>query len=189
MDDEKNSVADMALHDVTIEEVEAFIDELPNEYRFLAIFVYATAAPPEAAVSLEVEAVTRLFAKLGNARAMQRLSNVPSHPDWELLLPVYIAGRRADLLKRKNIPPRDEPPQVYLDRAARPFTLEKVNGAFLRLSRKLNLPIPFSLETIARVVATQSMLRLMAMPEHQPDFSLHYWSVCGRFEYERERHV
>ncbi|TCA57158.1 hypothetical protein [Rhizobium leguminosarum] len=190
MDDEEKAEPDAVAHaDVTIEEVEAFIDELPNEYRFLAIFVYATAAPPEAAISLEVGAVKRLFAKLGSSRAMQRLSNISSHPDWDLLLPVYIAGRRTELLKRKGIQASDEPPQVYLDRTARPFTLEKVNGAFLRLSRELNLPIPVSLETIARVVATQSMMKLMAMPQHPASVSQHYWSLSGRLEYEREGHA
>jgi len=62
MDDEERAQPDTVVHaDVTIEEVEAFIDELPNEYRFLAIFVYATAAPPEAAISLEVEAVKSMI--------------------------------------------------------------------------------------------------------------------------------
>ncbi|MDW9386695.1 hypothetical protein GOA99_18760 [Sinorhizobium meliloti] len=166
--------------EITLDEVEALIHELPNEYKFLAIFVFATAAAPEVAINLEVGSVNRRIARLGNFLAMQSLSNVPTHPDWELLLPVYINGRRAALLKRKNIPWREEPPQVYLDRNARPFTLKKVNRAFLRLSKKLNLPIAITLETIASAVARQSMLELSAMPQHEPAPIQHYWHFSSR---------
>ncbi len=150
-----------AVHaDVTIEEVEAFIDQLPNEYRFLAIFVYVTAAPPEFAINLEVALVNKLIAGLGHFLAIQLISRVPSHPDLELLVPVYIRGRRAELLKRKGIPANDEPPQVYLDRNARPFTLEKVDRAFIRLSKKLGLSTPITLVTIADAVIARSLFTI-----------------------------
>ncbi|UIJ97404.1 hypothetical protein LZK82_16780 [Rhizobium leguminosarum] len=167
MTDDKGTLAYAADH-TTVDEVGAFIDELTNEYKFLAIFVFVTAVAPETAISLDVATVNSRIAKLGDLGALQSLSNVPIHRDLELLLPVFIRGRRAAFLKRKNIPASEEPPQVYLDRNARPFTLDNVNAAFLRLSRKLGLPIPIKLETIAWVVAKQSMLERLAMPQHEP---------------------
>ncbi|NEH97001.1 hypothetical protein [Rhizobium leguminosarum] len=171
MTDDERTLAYAA--DITLDEVGAFIDELANEYKFVAIFVFATAAAPETAINLDVATVNSRIARLGNFLAIQSFSNVPTHQDWELLLPVYIRGRRAAFLRLKNIPVSEEPPQVYLDRNARPFTLKKVNAAFSRLSKKLDLPIPISLETIAWVVARQSMLERLAMPQHDPSFCRH----------------
>jgi len=191
MDDDERAQAQTAEHgEVTLDEVEVFIKELPNEYRFLAIFVYATAASPRAAIGLKVEKVNKLIAKLGHSRAMQQLSNVWIHPDWDLLLPVYIHGRRAALLKRKGILASDEPSQVYLDRNARPFTLEKVNRAFSRLSKKLNLPIPISLDTIACAVAAEWKSKLEAAAQHPIEGVLarHFRSLVGRLEHGTEMH-
>ncbi|RUM08369.1 hypothetical protein EFR84_06150 [Rhizobium chutanense] len=170
--DERRTLAYAADH-FTVDGVGAFIDELANEHKFLAIFVFATAAAPETAINLDVATVNSRIAKLGNFPAIQSLSNVPLHRDWELLLPVYIRGRRAALLNRRNIPPGEEPSQVYLDRNARPFTLDKVNAAFSRLSKKLGLPIPIELETIAWVVAKQSMLERLMLQQHEPSFRRH----------------
>lgn len=157
----------------TVDEVGAFIDELTLEYKFLAIFVFATAAAPETAINLDVATVNSRIAKLGNFSAIQSLSNIPLHRNWELLLPVYIRGRRAALLNRRKIPPRQEPSQVYLDRNARPFTLDKVNKAFAQLSKKMGLAIPIELETIAWVVAKQSMLERLVFQQHEPSSRRH----------------
>lgn len=151
---------------VTLAEIDAFMLCLPREYRQLAIFVRVTAADPEVAVTLEVDSVNRLFAELGPLGAMEKLSNVPTHPDLELLLPIQIKGRRAALLKRKKVPAGEEPPQVYLNRNARPITLKKANAAFARISERMNFPIPITLETIARAVIRDFMNRVAGTKRH-----------------------
>lgn len=155
IDDGRTQRNDAERGEVSVGEVEDFIDRLPHEYKYLAIFVFVTGAPPEAAINLEVGAVNGRIGRLGDWLDIQSTSRVFIHPDLELLVPVYVRGRRAALLKRKNILPNEEPRQVYLDRNARPFNLKKVDAVFTRLSRKLNLTVPITLEAIASAAIQQ----------------------------------
>lgn len=140
---------------MSVGEVEDFIHRLPHEYKYLAIFVFVTGATPEVVINLEVGVVNGRIGRLGEWLYMQSVTRVFIHPDLELLVPVYVRGRRAALLKRKNILPNEEPRQVYLDRNARPFNLKKVDAVFTRLSKKLNLAVPITLEAIASAVIRQ----------------------------------
>ncbi|RUM24378.1 hypothetical protein EFQ99_16470 [Rhizobium vallis] len=143
--------------EVALCEVDAFIRSLPTEYRQLALFVRATAADPEVAISLEVAFVREQLARLGGFLTMQNLSNVPTDPHWEHLLQIQIEGRRASFLRRRGIPAGEEPTRVYLDRNARPMTLKNVNAALARASKRIRLGAPITLETIAEVVTRSSM--------------------------------
>ncbi|TCA57157.1 hypothetical protein [Rhizobium leguminosarum] len=147
--------------EVALYEIDAFIRSLSTEYQQLALFVRATAAEPEVAINLNVAFVKEQLARLGGFLTMQNLSNVPADPHWEDLLQIQIEGRRASFLRRRGIRTGEEPPQVYLDRNARPMTLKNVNAAFARASTRMKLSTPITLETIAQV-ATRSSMRKSA---------------------------
>lgn len=137
----------------SLDEINTFISCLPNgPEKYLAVFVFATAADPETAVSLEVARVEELWAEFGTLGAMQQLANVPVDPEWELLLPIYIRGRRTALLRRRDFRKGEKPKHVYLGRDGRPMTVQKANAALVRASKRMNFDAPITLETIARAV-------------------------------------
>lgn len=159
-DDGRTQPNEAKYGEVSVDEVEAFINQLPTEYRYLAIFVFVTGAAPQAAIDLEVGVVNSRIGQLGDLLDRRSVSRVFIHPDLELVVPVYVRGRRAALLKRNNISHNEEPRQVYLDRNARPFNLKKVDAVFTRLSKKLNLHVPVTLEAIASAVIRQCEIEM-----------------------------
>jgi hypothetical protein len=147
-----------------LEEIEAFISCLPSgPYRYLAVFVLATAADPETAVGLQVQHVKSLWAEFGTLGAMEKLANVLVDPEWELLLPIYIRGKRAAIVRRLIFPKGEEPTHVYLGRSGRPLTVKNANAALARISKRMNFDAPITLDTIARAVIL-SRGELLTMP-------------------------
>jgi len=148
--------------EVALSEIDAFISWLSPEFRRLAMFVRATAVDPEVAVRLEVAFVKSHLARFGGSGTTLKLSNVPPDDEYEdggSLLRAEIDSRRASLLKRKCIKEGDAPQQVFLDRNAQRMTVEQVDAAFRRASKRMNLSTPIALQTIAEVVLRSSKRR------------------------------